>query len=215
MKTSSTNHAATTTALSAKSLMARRPLKGLFTLAIVAAALAGTAGTARATTSTTVSGSKTISNIASSWASKNTKHGEFGAGYTLFSNDTARRSTRASTPRSRASSSVHRSPWRRCTPRRARGSPPPHGELLAQGPWTDHHHGLLRAAELAHARGAPLVRHVRRGLGHVTVRLAIVNAMNMKRHDDPSIDEAHAWAAENDPSSQVKDLAQQVLEKHP
>ena len=41
----------------------------------------------------------------------------------------------------------------------------------------------------------------------VTVRLAIVNAMNMKRHDDPSIDEALAWAAENDPSSQVKALA--------
>jgi hypothetical protein len=49
----------------------------------------------------------------------------------------------------------------------------------------------------------------------VTVRLAIVNAMNLKRHDDPSIDEALAWAADNDPSSQVKALARQVLGKQP
>ena len=72
--------------------MARRPLQGLFTLAIASAAFAAMAGTAHATTSTTVSGSKTVSNTATSWTGKNTKYGEFGAGYsvgyTLYSNDT-------------------------------------------------------------------------------------------------------------------------------
>jgi hypothetical protein len=92
MITSRTNDAATTTTLASKSVMARRPLKGLFTLAIVSGALAGMAGTAHATTATTVSGSMTISNTATSWASKSTRYGDFGAGYsagyTLYSNDT-------------------------------------------------------------------------------------------------------------------------------
>ena len=49
----------------------------------------------------------------------------------------------------------------------------------------------------------------------VSVRLAIVNALNMKRKEDPSVDVALTWAAEKDPSSAVKLLAQQVLGMQP
>lgn len=65
--------------------------KGLISSAIVSAALVGLTSTAQASTAT-VSSSKTISKTASSWASKSTKYGSFGAGheagYTLYSNDT-------------------------------------------------------------------------------------------------------------------------------
>jgi hypothetical protein len=49
----------------------------------------------------------------------------------------------------------------------------------------------------------------------VTIRLAIVNALNMKRHEAPSVDVVLAWAAENDPAQAVKTLAQQVLGQQP
>jgi trimeric autotransporter adhesin len=65
--------------------------KRFLTTALVSAAFAGFTGSARASVAT-VSSSKTISKTASSWASKNTKYGSFGAGYeagyTLYSNDT-------------------------------------------------------------------------------------------------------------------------------
>lgn len=92
MINSRTNNAASIT-LAPKSLMARRSLKGLFMAATASTALAGAAGTARATTTTTVSSTPIpIGNVASSWAGKSTKYGEFGAGYSasyaLSSNDT-------------------------------------------------------------------------------------------------------------------------------
>lgn len=52
-----------------------------------------------------------------------------------------------------------------------------------------------------------------RGESEVTIRLAIVNAMNMKRKEAPVLDESLAWAAEEDPSSAVRALAKQVLGK--
>jgi HEAT repeat protein len=52
-----------------------------------------------------------------------------------------------------------------------------------------------------------------RGESEVTIRMAIVNAMNIKRKEAPAIDESLAWAAEEDPSSSVRALAKQVLGK--
>ncbi len=65
--------------------------KGILASAVVSATLVGIAGTAQATTAT-VSSSKTITKTSSSSASKKTRYGTFGAGYsagyTLYSNDT-------------------------------------------------------------------------------------------------------------------------------
>ncbi|MEP7122705.1 MAG: HEAT repeat domain-containing protein [Byssovorax sp.] len=47
----------------------------------------------------------------------------------------------------------------------------------------------------------------------VTVRLAIVNALNLKRSEDPAVDASLTWAAEKDPSDAVKLLANQALGK--
>lgn len=43
------------------------------------------------------------------------------------------------------------------------------------------------------------------------IRLAIVNALNVRLHDDPSIADALGWAAANDASEKVRKLAKQVL----
>ena len=47
----------------------------------------------------------------------------------------------------------------------------------------------------------------------VSVRLAIVNALNLKRSEDPAVDASLTWAAEKDPSAAVKLLANPALGK--
>ena len=53
--------------------------------------------------------------------------------------------------------------------------------------------------------------HLLRTEPEEAIRLAIVNALNMKLHDDKSIADLLGWAAASDPSEKVRELAKQVL----
>lgn len=52
-----------------------------------------------------------------------------------------------------------------------------------------------------------------RGDPETSVRMAVLNAMHTKRNEAPTIEASLTWAAENDPSSEVRVLAKQLLEK--
>lgn len=46
-----------------------------------------------------------------------------------------------------------------------------------------------------------------------SVRMAVLDAMHTKRNEAPTIEASLAWATENDPSSEVRVLAKQLMDK--
>jgi hypothetical protein len=57
----------------------------------------------------------------------------------------------------------------------------------------------------------PALGNLLRAEPEEAIRLAIVNALNMRMREEPAARELITWAAESDPAEKVRKLAQQVL----